>query len=130
VKTLSQSEVVLAARHLLERTDTATAGLWPRATALLARQAIESTLADLWRVRAPGVENCSTRAQLLCLSYYLRDERLAEQTSYAWAGLSHACHQHPYELPPTSTELIGWLKSVDELIAVVSEIKRAVTKES
>lgn len=70
----------------------------------------------------PGVEKCSTRAQLLCLAYYLGDEKLAEQTSYAWAGLSRACHQHPYELPPTSTELLGWMAIVEELIARVSAL--------
>ena len=41
------------------------------------------------------------KAQLLCLPHYLGDEELAERVSYAWAGLSGACHQHPYELPPT-----------------------------
>ena len=113
---LGHVEVVAAARNLMERTDSATAGLWPRATALLARQAIESALDDFWRVRAPGMEHCSMKAQLLCLPHYLGDEELAERVSYAWAGLSRACHQHPYELPPTSSELLGWLGVVEQLI--------------
>ena len=97
-----------------------TAGIWPRATALLARQALESALDDLWLLRAPGVESCSVRAQLLCLPFYLGgDIVLAERVSYAWAGLSRACHHHPYELPPTSVELLGWLATVDELVAKV-----------
>ena len=123
--TPAQIDVVKAARQLLERTDAATAGLWPRATALLARQAIESALAELWRLRAPGLEKCSTRAQLLCLAYYLDDERLAEQSSYAWASLSRACHQHPYELPPTSNELLGWLQAVEVLASRVRAITTA-----
>ena len=53
--------LVSTARDLLERPDSHTAGIWPRATALLARQALESALDDLWRSRAPGVERCSTR---------------------------------------------------------------------
>ena len=81
---MGHADVVTAARNLMERTDPATAGLWPRATALLARQALEAALDDFWRVRAPGMEHCSARAQLLCLSYYLGDEELAERVSYAW----------------------------------------------
>lgn len=125
---MGHADVVSAARNLMERTDPATAGLWPRATALLARQALEASLDDFWRVRAPGMEHCSTRAQLLCLPFYLQapkpsspqalrvDEALAERVSYAWAGLSRACHQHPYELSPTSSELLGWLGTVEQLV--------------
>lgn len=120
---LGHAEVVTAARDLMERTDPATAGLWPRATALLARQALEAALDDFWQVRAPGMEQCSSRAQLLCLPHYLGDEELAERVSYAWAGLSRACHQHPYELPPTSTELLAWLGTVDQLVAAVTALK-------
>lgn len=116
---LSHAEVVSAARTLMERTDPSTAGLWPRATALLARQALESAVDDFWKARAPGMEQCSMRAQLLCLPHYLGDEELAERASYAWAGLSRACHQHPYELPPTSAELLGWLGTVEELVTRV-----------
>ena len=120
---LGHADVVIAARNLLERTDPATAGLWPRATALLARQALEGALDDFWKVRAAGMEHCSMRAQLLCLSHYLGDEDLAERVSYAWAGLSRACHQHPYELPPTSAELLGWLSIVDDLVRVLKSAK-------
>lgn len=124
---LGHAALVTAARDLMERTDPATAGLWPRATALLARQALEGALDDFWKVRAPGLEQCSMRAQLLCLPYFLQApspkpqaDHLAERVSYAWAGLSGACHQHPYELPPTSAELLGWLGTVDELVARVT----------
>ena len=120
---LGHAAVVTAARNLMERTDTATAGLWPRATALLARQALEAAIDDFWRVRASGLEQCSMKAQLLCLPHYLGNEELAEQVSYAWAGLSRACHQHPYELPPTSAELTGWMTTVDALVAAVKDVK-------
>jgi nucleoside-diphosphate-sugar epimerase len=43
------SLVLADARRLLERSDPATAGLWPRATALLARQALELALHRLWQ---------------------------------------------------------------------------------
>jgi hypothetical protein len=81
----------------------------------------------LWRLRAPGIERCSARAQLLCLPFYLSGaEKLAESAGYAWAGLSRACHQHPYELPPTSSELLGWLTTVDQLVAHVGAVGASV----
>ena len=124
---LDQSSLVTVARDLLERADPMTAGIWPRATALLARQALEATLDDLWRLRAPGLEQCSARAQLLCLPFYLHgDEELAEKVCYAWAGLSRACHQHPYELAPTSSELVGWLATVEQLVARVRSVGATV----
>ena len=112
--------LLTSARHLLERPDPHTAGIWPRASALLARQAIEAALDDFWKRRAPGVEQCSMRAQMLCLPSYLGDEDLAERTFYAWGGLSRACHHHAYELPPTASELAGWFDTVGRLIASVA----------
>ena len=118
---LNAEGMIAAARHLLQRADPMTAGIWPRATAFLARQALETALDDLWRRHAPGVERCSARAQLLCLPSYLRgDEDLAERVSYTWSGLSRACHQHAYELPPTAAELLAWMQTVEALVARVT----------
>ena len=118
--TTEQSSLLAHARDLLERSDPSTAGIWPRATALLTRQALEGALDDLWRRRAPGVEACSAKAQLLCLPSYLHGaEALAERVAYAWAGLSRASHQHAYELPPTSSEVIVWIEVVEQLVAQV-----------
>jgi hypothetical protein len=125
--TAPQPSLIATARSLLERSDPSTAGIWPRATALLARQALEDALNDLWRRRAPGVERCSARAQLLCLPVYLQSEVLAERVSYAWAGLSRACHQHAYELAPTSSELQAWIGIVDDLVTAVGNGRRDVS---
>jgi hypothetical protein len=103
------------ARDLVQRPDPRTAGIWPRASALLARQALEAALDDLWKRRAPGLEQCSMKAQLLCLPAYLpKDVELATRVSYAWTGLSRATHHHAYELPPAAEELRGWLETVEE----------------
>ena len=119
---MMRSQLLLgAARDLLQRPDQSTAGIWPRATALLTRQALEASLDDLWRRRAPALERCSARAQLLALPVYLRrEDDLAERVSYAWAGLSRACHQHAYELPPTADELAAWIATVEQLIPAAS----------
>lgn len=80
-------------------------GVWPRAAALLSRQAIELAMVELWRARAPGAELSSVRAQLLLLPTYLHDHELAHLTAYAWMALSRACHHHGYDLPPDVGEL-------------------------
>ncbi len=117
------SKLILRARELVERTDPATVGMWPRATAFLARRALEGALDSLWRLRAPGLELCSAKAQFICLPAYLHGHReLAERASYAWFGLSRSCHQHPYELSPTSPELLGWIGTVEDVIASVHSI--------
>jgi hypothetical protein len=117
--TTGQDVLIAAAKDLVQKPHAATAGIWPRATSLLARQALEATLDAFWRLRAPGLESCSHRAQLLCLPFHLtsrgpQDEELAERVAYTWAALSRACHQHPYELAPTSSELLEWIATVEE----------------
>ena len=109
-------ETLAVARGLLERSDDATRGLWPRAAALLGRQALEDAVSWVWLVRAPGLEMCSMRAQLLCLSDYLDNEQVAEEAAHVYARLSWACHHHPYELAPTAIELRAWLEEVARLI--------------
>ncbi|MGE3345732.1 MAG: hypothetical protein AB7L71_20095, partial [Vicinamibacterales bacterium] len=65
------------------------------------------------------------RAQLICLPAYLRGERLlAEELAYDWAALSRACHQHPYELPPTFEELSQWMTTVERFVRHVADLAR------
>ncbi len=59
--------VLAAARDLLTRADPKTAGLWPRAAALLARQALEQALDEYWRSRQLPLDQLPTRPQLICL---------------------------------------------------------------
>ena len=100
-------EILASAKELLERSSADTQGLWPRAAVLLQRQALEVALKTYWSLKAPGVEECSARAQLLCLGTYLRDESIARRAHQAWTALSRAAHFHPYELPPTREELLA-----------------------
>lgn len=102
------------ARQMVER---GTAGAWPRAAALLARQALEAAMDELWAARAPEVASLSARAQLTCLPEYLRDRALAGEVAYAWSLLSDACHAHAYDLGPTAEELAARFDVVDRLVA-------------
>jgi len=112
------------AHDLLDRADPLTRGLWPRAAALLGRQALEDAISWVWLVHEPGVETCSMRAQLLCLGEYLGDEELAEEAAHVHARLSWACHHHSYELAPTAMELRSWLAETDRLVTASLELAR------
>jgi hypothetical protein len=105
------------ARKLLDRTSPDTAGLWPRAAALLARQALEQAVDEFWAARRIPLDSCPTTQQLICLREYLDDE-LAGAVHHAWTALSSACHHHPYELAPTVGELSGWLTVVGSFAEV------------
>lgn len=107
------------AQGMLGRKDAVTAGLWPRVSALLARQALEASVLRLWETRTLDLQGCSMRAQLICLRTYLGDAELAARASHAWSALRRACHHHPYELAPTAAELGGWFFVVGELIRKV-----------
>jgi hypothetical protein len=105
---------------LLRRSDPATAGLWPRVSAMLALQALEACLRGLWQRHALALERCPPRAQLICLPSYLGDAGLAGRTSHAWSALERASHHHTYELAPTAGELRAWFSVVQELVERIS----------
>ena len=108
------ADVLGMARQLLDRATPETAGMWPRTAALLARQALEMAVDEYWAAQRLGLESCATRQQLICLREYLKDPDLAGRVHHAWNALSEACHQHPYELPPTAGELRGWFAAVED----------------
>jgi hypothetical protein len=112
---ITPTELLDASRAMLCQPRPGTRSVWSRAAALLARQALEARMDELWRQRRPGVEQASARCQLLCLPAFLDDE-LAGRVAHAWAALSHACHHHPYELSPTAEELERWVDTVEALI--------------
>ncbi len=112
---LDAHDLVSAARDLIRADDPRTAGLWPRAAALLARQSIESSMDALWELRSPGMRSTTAKCQLLCLGDFLHAPELAGRVSVTWSGLSRACHLRVYELAPSLEELQGWLGCAWEL---------------
>ena len=115
--------LVSAARDLIRDDDTTTAGLWPRAAALLARQGLELAMARLWDVTAPGLERTSTRCQLLCVGDMLNDRPLGGRATLTWNALSGACHHRVYELPPTASELNLALETVWDVAEAVERLR-------
>ena len=118
---MTPADLLAAASELIARADATTAGVWPRTSALLARQALEQAVAQLWEARpdTAGLASRPMRSQLTCLPFYL-DEEIAEQVAYTWAALSSACHYHPYELAPTAAELARWIADVARLLARIA----------
>jgi hypothetical protein len=117
----SPTELLRAADDLLSAPRPVSTGWWPKAVALLLRQALERSMESLWLVKGPAVASAPARAQLLCLRSFI-DRRLAERADSTWSQLSRACHDHPYELPPTAAELARWFETTE---AVVREVGRA-----
>jgi hypothetical protein len=118
--------LVSAARDLIRVDDIATAGLWPRAAALLARQGLELAMARLWEVTAPGLEQTTTRCQLLCVGDMLNDRELGGRATLTWQSLSNACHHRAYELPPTASELNLALEMVWDLAEAVERLRAKI----
>ena len=121
--TVDAHALVSAARDLIRVDDPMTAGLWPRAASLLARQGLELAMAQLWEVTAPGLERTSTRCQLLCVGDMLNDRELGGRTTLTWHSLSNACHHRVYELPPTAGELNSALETVWDLAEAVERLR-------
>ena len=116
---MTPTELLAAAQRLVDRADARTAGIWPRAAALLGRQALEQGLDGYWGKRGLKLANVATKPQLICLREYLSDADLAARVSHAWSSLTQACHHHPYELPPNHGELSGWLACVGDALAAM-----------
>jgi len=119
---LTPAQLVAHAHGLLAEPPAVYASRWPRAVALLTRQALEASLNELWAKRRVPMGWANERTQLLFLPHVLGDRRLAADTALAWNSLSEACHQHPYDLPPTAGELAAWLGTVDELRQAVDRV--------
>ncbi len=116
---MTPERLLAEARALVDR---GPVGLWPRAAALCARRALEETLDQLWRARAPGLEHASVRAQLISLEAHVHDADLAGDVAFTYAALSDACHHHDYELTPTATELRARFAVVERLIERVDHL--------
>lgn len=110
---MTPAEQLAAARTLAMTTDPTTTGVWPRAAALLARQAIERGLHEYWERKAPGLEKRPTHTQLICLPEYLNDQLIAGEIAWTWTALSDACHHRGYDLGPTADELERYIAAAE-----------------
>jgi hypothetical protein len=107
------------AQRLLDETPSGTASAWPRAAAILARQALEAAMTDLWHRREPSLAGTPFKPQLLCLPGYV-PAPVAADVGFVWHALTRATHHRPYECDPTREELASLLRSVRSVVRAVS----------
>ena len=117
--TLSPTQLLAEARGLLDDAQPGTVSVWSRASALLARQALEDVLTRYWWKTADGVDRLNMRAQLNCLRAYA-GAGLASDFSYAWHALSRVSHHRPYELDPTREELDSLIATAETLVGRIA----------
>lgn len=120
--------LVAAARDVMRIDDARTVGLWPRAAALLGRQALEAAMARVWALTAPGLERTTFRCQLLCVGTMLNDASLGGRVAAAWHTLSGACHHGAYDLPPAAGELSAALETVWALADAAERMRAAAAR--
>jgi hypothetical protein len=94
------------------------AGRSVRSAAVLARQALEQNVDARVARLAPGIGRASMKSRLVILQR-LGDERIGQLARTAWDGLTQACHQHSYEIQPSTLE-------VRQLIGMVARVIRPV----
>lgn len=119
--------------HLLAAARQTIAGTlpgWPRTAALLARIALENAVAATLSTRHQRLDGASMRSQLLLLPT-VTDKRTSHHAQTAWAGLSRACHQHPYEMAPTLGEVNTLIDAVNEVVVGLDKTRsqRRLTPE-
>ena len=113
-------DLIAAAREVVVRPDPELDGVWPRAAAFLARQALEDAVDQMWERNLPDMRYASRATQLACLGYASPDRELTDGVRVAWHALSRACHHHQYELAPTAPELEMWIEKVVRMIERMS----------
>lgn len=114
-------DLLRAALALLDVPEPDTDTVWPRAAAVLIRQAIEATLDAYWKTRLPAMRYASVAEQWLALPAYLGHAPAIPAAEYAWSALSEACHHRAYDVGLTETELRGHLRAADDLRRLVAE---------
>lgn len=87
----------------------------------LARSALEQAVDDLLASQDVTTgPHASVRSKLTCLEVAYESTDVPAQAQYAWSRLSEACHQHAYQLTPTSSE-------VKHLIELVRSLREQTT---
>lgn len=120
--------LVSAARDLMRTEGAGSAGLGPRAAAMLGRQALELAMDRVWTLTAPGMERMSLRCQRLCLGVMLNDPVLGRRVEWAWHVLADACHHGVYDLPPATRELVSALETIWALADSAERLRLSATR--
>lgn len=126
---MKPGELLALAREILEHPRFGMTAVWPRAVALLGRQALEEGLDSFWDQEFELMRSANRRTQTMCLDQFARDSEVSSGVKEAWSALSRACHHHPFELSPTEVELKVWLERVELLVGRLAEREPPVVGE-
>jgi hypothetical protein len=105
-------ELLASAAALIASGTKGATAVWPKAAAVLTRQALEISVQQRLARVDPTLAGASMRSQLVCLHVVAKDKDAAASAALAWSSLSSACHYHPYELPPSAPELRSLMTTV------------------
>lgn len=124
VPPLSPGRLLHEAEHLCGGLDDASASYWARAAGFLARMALEDAVTAVVVGLDPALRDATMASKLLLLGVRTGDDdvRAAQR---AWAGLSRACHHHPYELAPTRAELVDLIRAVRQIMLAIPPARQA-----
>jgi hypothetical protein len=112
-----ERQLIAAARAVLSGDLRVPLGRETRSSALLARTALEMAVNRLVSdLSGMPIESTNMRHQLICLRH-LPDGDQQTTAGWAFAGLSSACHEHAYDLPPTHQEMLDLIDAVAQLLS-------------
>jgi len=116
---MTPKERLDVAERLLERSGGALVGLWPRACAVLVRQALEGAVDRVLREEVPGSQAANWRVKFLCLGRAIGDERKARELAYVWGRLSEVLHRGGGAMGASEVQLRGWVERVRGVVEPV-----------
>lgn len=112
---MTPAERLAVAERLLERSGGALAGLWPRACAVLVRQALEGAVDRVLREKVPGSQAANWRVKFLCLGRAIGEGK-ARELGYVWGRLSEVLHRGGGGLGASEVQLRGWVEKVRRVV--------------
>ena len=93
---MTTAERLLAwARAVAAHPELGLQGTWPRAAALLGRQALEEGLDGFWMRQLPQMREATRATQLACFERFVRDRDLVLGLRTAWAALQSSLPSPP-----------------------------------
>lgn len=122
---MTPTELTGLARRLLQTKGVDDPEAVERASALLARQAIEQCAAAILSRYGLDANKASFTSQLLCLQGVMAEKDLARDIAAVWGTLSGVLHHDTLELSPTETELLELIQRAE---TVVRELEQRETR--
>lgn len=115
--------LLLWSEQLLEAHGPQIAGRWARAVAMLARQALETVLAERYATALPAARSAAVGHPAGSSlpprgDRPVGDELLTARVDHTWRTLSRACAQ-PDETAPGPAQLRRWVDSVHAIVAAL-----------